>query len=38
MDYILDKMNWMKGVVVYPKTAHLFWRTIDGKKEYLETQ
>lgn len=32
------KEEWVKGDRSYPKTAYLFWKMIDGKKEYCEVK
>ncbi len=29
------KEEWIKGVGGIPKTSYLFWKIVDGKKEYI---
>ncbi|WP_313069922.1 hypothetical protein [Lacrimispora sp.] len=29
------KEEWIKGVGAIPKTPYLFWKVVNGKKEYL---
>lgn len=32
------KEEWKQGVISYPKTPRLYWKMINGKKEYCKIQ